>query len=266
MEGPSGLNLIIPTYGRLNNQKTFNCLPVKYQRQVIFVIRPEEFDAFKKTYPHNIIHCLPHSVKNFAATKQWIKNTFRKSCVFIMDDNINSFHTIEKNGDKFERNPLTDTQFNALFIRITEYLKTYAHGGLILDKVSPPKGTSEMINSRIMTNIFADFSKWPDDVNFDDHPSCVAAEDFYTNLCLLTRGFQNVVISDIGVTKTMREKGGCNTYRNVDNHNKSMEALHARFPDVTKLKLKILTTGQWKGQEVYGITCLWKKAYRSPKL
>lgn len=259
----SELQLIIPSYKRVRNQKTYACLPTKYQARVQFVVRPEEVDAFRTLYPKNTMHCLPKRVSNFGQTKQWILETFRNHRVFVMDDNLTKFRTIQREGDKWVRRGLSEQEFDMLFERINHYLDHYVHGGIMLDRVSPPKGKPHNENSRIMTNVFADFSRWPLDLRFDDHESCICAEDFYINLQLLTRGYPNVVITNIVVDKTMREPGGCNTYRTVANHNRSNEALHRAFPTFTRLRRRSLKQGKWKGCEVCAITCFWKKALKS---
>lgn len=259
------LQLVIPTYKRKNSQKTYESLPCKYKRQVQFVVREEEYDFFVQHYPDNVTHKLPKDVTNIAQTRQWITLFYNKDKVFVMDDNLTSFSSIRRNRFKentFVRAKLTEKEFDQLFERITRLLDTYVHGGIILDKISPPKGTSQVINSRIMTNIFADFSKWPSDVRYDDPKDFFfATSDFYVNLALLTRGFPNVVITDVGVTKKMRDAGGCNSARTPENHNKSMVALNKMFPAFTKLKEKNMSSGPWKGKMVLGITCYWKKAF-----
>ena len=266
--GDRKLNIIIPTYGRLGTQKTYESLPEKYQKQVHFVVRPEEYAAFQARYSDCVIRCLPSTVKNFAQTKEWILNHYRSEKVWILDDGFTKFHAIRRNTNgenpRWIRIPLLEPQFDELIDRITKLLDEYIHGAVQLDYVSPPTGKAEDTNSRLMTNLFADFSKWPEDVSFvANYDACLTAEDFYVNLWLLSRGFANVVITDIGVYKKMREPGGCNTYRTVENHNRSCEALHAAFPNFTRLRKKKPNRGPWSGKEVYAVTCYWKKAFRS---
>jgi hypothetical protein len=252
------LLLIIPTYKRVNKQLTYNSIPIKYQNKIIFVVRQEEYIEMQIKYPDNTIYCLPAEVNNIATTRQFIFDTFKQK-IWMLDDNINKFIKLVKVEDKYKRTELTEQEFDNLIVRIKNYLQTYIHGGVQLTGISPPTGKKVNVNGRIMTNIFADFSKWPKNITYN---GCDTCEDFYVNLQLLTKGYANVVIEDINVCKQMRIPGGCNSYRTSTKHNRSLIQLHNLYPQYTRLTKKIKKTGPWKNEEVYSITIYWKKAFK----
>ncbi len=259
------LKLIIPTYGRKETQKTHDCLPSKYQPLVHFIVREEEYVFFSKKYPENKIHRLPKTVKNFANTKQWIREYFTNDRVFILDDNLKYIRKVVERDGKWLRVDLTERDFDELIVRIQKYLDDFVHGALVIDKSigAHQYDSSHYMNGRIMTNIFADFGRWPKDVKFDDHLCCLTAEDYYVNLSLISRGFANVIITDVCVTKTMREKGGCNTYRTLENHNASCLALKEQFPSFVMIKKTTVKQGAWKDKEMLTTVCYWKKAFKA---
>lgn len=254
------VKFIIPTYKRVKQQLTYKAIPDKYKNDIIFVVREEEYEDMKKEYPNNQVLKLSSNVDNISKTRQWILDKFRQDKVWMLDDNISSFIKVVKVNDKHKKEQLTIEEFDNLLNRINELLNNYVHGALTVAGISMPYHKPLNINSRIMANIFADFSKWPLDVRYDD---CDTSEDFYVNLQLLTRGYQNAVIEDNNICKLARQKGGCNSYRDPTYHNTQLKKLNSLYPNFTKLSTKINKSGSWKGKEVCKITCYWKKAYLS---
>ena len=265
MERRPDLKIIIPTYGRQGNQKTYACLPPKYQNLVHFIVRDEEYGFFSKSYPQNKIHRLPKAVENIANTRQWIRDKFTNDRVIVFDDNLKYIRKVVEQDGKWLRIDLTEVDFDNLVTRIHDHLDTYVHGALVFDKSIGPNqyGTTHYINGRVITNIFADFSRWPKDVKYDDDPRFCCGSDTYITLALISRGFANVIITNYCVSKTYREQGGCNTYRTIEKHNTSCEALKELFPQFVTLKSGVIKQGIWKGQVMLTTICHWKKAYKA---
>ena len=91
-------------------------------------------------------------------------------------------------------------------------------------------------------------------------------EDFYVTLQLLTNGYQNVIFNHARVNPSATNaKGGCETYRTIENHNRGQEILAEKFPDFVEVYEKEQTTGPWKGMKKKALKIKWKQAYESSK-
>ena len=86
------MNLVIPTYRRLNDQKTWDTLAPKLREQVTFVVRPDEVKHFKIHYaPSKVIATAPE-VHDFSSTLQFVFDTFADRKFIYMDDDIKGFY------------------------------------------------------------------------------------------------------------------------------------------------------------------------------
>ena len=118
-----------------------------------------------------------------------------------------------------------------------------------------------------MTNKFYNGLVLAEHWNDIDWTGCCGAEDFYVNLQLLTRGFENRVWFKYVVSPAdTNAPGGCSTYRDIKYHNTAMEELKNKYNDYVLLREKVQQTGPWKGQVKLAATISWKKAYESSKL
>ena len=86
------MNLLIPTYRRPNDQKTWHTLAPELREFVTFVVRPDEADHFRKTYaPSKVVETAPH-VHDFSTTLQFVFDTFADRRFIYMDDDLQAFY------------------------------------------------------------------------------------------------------------------------------------------------------------------------------
>jgi hypothetical protein len=64
-------------------------------------------------------------------------------------------------------------------------------------------------------------------------------EDMYVFLSLVKKGYSGVCVSRYMVdTSPPNSKGGCSTYRTIENHNAALDKINRLFPEYTTIKKK----------------------------
>ena len=260
------MDILIVTYNRINTQITYQSLPLKWQKKVIFVIRPIEVELFKQKYPENKLLILSESLpKGLGPTRQFVYDYYHKQKmkVITFDDDLNFIYKyyIEENDKiKWKSRPFTDQDFDNMFEDIEKELDTTFHGSLGCMSTMPnQKSYPKDYCGRGMTNLFYNTAKLPADIDFT---RCSAAEDFDSTLQLLTKGFKNVIYGNYKVTEKAYAAGGCTSTRTVETHNESQKLLQTLFPNYVKVKEKVVKSGPWKGQTKLNVLIQWKKAYK----
>ena len=82
--------IVIPTWKRTDNQRTWNVLHPDLRQHVIFVVRPEEAVVMAEKYAPSRIDVLPPEVQNLAMTRQYIWDKYSKlhDRFYQLDDDI----------------------------------------------------------------------------------------------------------------------------------------------------------------------------------
>jgi hypothetical protein len=257
-------HIIIPTLGRMDKQITYNSLPEKYKQITSFVVQSHEYNEMNKRYPNKVL-CLPPEINRIAPTREWIFKAFKETRHMVFDDDLD-FVVKEPNqgeGTKWLSHKFTEADFDDAFNLMASWMdEGIAYGGLLPAWVIPDVNqwpTREC--QRIMTNVFYDGSKIPNDIEWN---RVAAAEDFDVNLQLLTRGFKNRISAKYMVTcSETNAEGGCSTWRTLQVHNDAQRKLAELWPDFVKVREKTVTSGPWKGQIKLATTIQHKKAYMS---
>ena len=259
------MDIIIPTLGRIKTQTTFNNLPARWKEKVQFVVQSHEYEAFCDAHGSRHVHSLPESIVTIAATREWIHNKYKGGRYFVCDDDLD-FRVREPNEDgdtAWKTRDNTTEDFDDMFDLIEEWMdEGVSHGALATTWVLPTLAIYPYNeNSKIMTNVFYDGPKIPDNIQWGRVPF---AEDFDVNLQLLTQGFKNRVSRKYIVAPgDTNQEGGCSTLRTLESHNASQLLLKELWPDFVRIKEKVATTGAWKGKTKLGTVIQAKKAYLS---
>lgn len=86
--------IFIPTRGRAGKITTVNALSPKLRKNVVLVVRSDEFEEYQRAYPYDKLLRLPKHVEGIHKTRQWILqhciDTNIDICV-MYDDDITSF-------------------------------------------------------------------------------------------------------------------------------------------------------------------------------
>lgn len=257
-------HIVIPTLGRMDKQVTYNSLIEKYKAIVSFVVQDHEYDEMNSRYPGKVLR-LPIEINRIAATREWIAEYFKNTRHFVFDDDLN-FIVKEPNpneGTKWIKRVFTDQDFEDAFNLCDQWMdEGIVYGGFLPTWMIPDiKQWPVRECQRVMTNVFYDGSKLPDDIEWCRVP---AAEDFDVNLQMLTRGFKNRISAKYMVEcSETNAAGGCSTWRTLEIHNDSQKQLAELWPAFVKLSEKTVLSGPWKGQVKYTTTIQHKKAYMS---
>ncbi len=260
------INLTIPTLGRLDNQITLKSIPKELYPNTYLVVQPHESVKANEMYSDwcNIL-TLPESVKGLAATRKWIAMTFRGQHHMQFDDDL-TFGTIIPNEEgKFDRPKATLADWKTILSEMEINAdKGYVQQGFSTTQTMPVIAPLNE-NTRITMNVFYSKDFIFDNIQWGDNlETGFAAEDFYATLQLLTRGKKNLIYNHFRVSgAATNAKGGCETYRTIDSHNRSMELLKEQFPNFVTLREKVQKTGPWKDKIKLAATIGWKKAYKS---
>ena len=260
------IELVIPTFKRLDRQITFSNIPNELLNNVTLVVQPQEEKEARKV--HSKIFVVSGDNIGMAKTIRDITYEFavnRQSRFWILDDDLKFLRHYETDNGKLKKQPMTKSDFNECLKKTEEWMdEGYPHGALGTTWNNPLGKFPYVVNSRIMANKYYDgisISKIWNDI---DWVGCCGAEDFYVTLQLLTKGYPNRVwyefIVDAGASY---KDGGCSDYRNTDYHNQSCEELQRHFPAYVTLKYKESDAKNMKGQMIARSQVQWKKAYES---
>tara|TARA_A100001011_G_scaffold384149_1_gene456383 strand:+ start:2782 stop:3600 length:819 start_codon:yes stop_codon:yes gene_type:complete len=263
------IEIIIPTFKRLDCQITLSNIPDSLLQNVTLVVQPQEEVRAKKI--HDKIFVVSGDDIGFAKTIRDITYEFaveRQSRFWILDDDLKFIRHYETNDGKLKKEPMTEDDFAEVLDRTEMWMNDgFSHGAFGTTWNNPLGKFPYVENSRIMTNKYYDgkvLSKIWKDIDWN---GCCGAEDFYVNLQLLTKGYPNRVwYKYVAAPSDTNTVGGCSEYRDIDYHNKSMRNLQSKFPNYVSLKEKKQKSGPWKDMTKLSATISWKKAYESSQI
>lgn len=259
------MDIVIPTLGRIRNQKTFNNLPSSLRENVNFVVQSHEYNEFCYVNGDKGVLKLPESIDNIADTRKWIHEKFKDKRYFVFDDDLDFLvkEPNPKGSPKWISRNMSEQDFYDMFDTINKWMDSgISHGSLGTTWVIPSLNLWPYAdNSKIMTNVFYNGPKLPSNIQWNRVPY---AEDFDVNLQLLTQGFANRISTKYLVSPSdTNSEGGCSSKRTIDEHNKSQRLLAKLWPDFVRLKEKVTKTGPWKGQIKLGTVIQHKRAYNA---
>lgn len=249
------LDIIIPTYKRVEKQKTFNSLPSFWKARTYFVVNSEEAPELKKLYVKEgaivIVH--PSEINSIGKKRAWILKQKRWDKILMLDDDL--FFASKKTGSN-SLTLATEEEIGKAFFRISRKLNSYMHVG-ILPRLGannkPSKGWIE--NSRA---IYALGYKASEVRKICELGRVELREDMELTLQLLTKGFPNAILCDICLEQSYNASGGCSEDRTVELGNKQAILLNKLFPEFVTV-----TKREYKTGARFEVVVAWEKAYLS---
>ena len=259
------IQLVIPTYKRLDNQITLNSIPKKFRRYITLVVQPQEEVAALEIHPK--VFVLSGDDIGIAQTRMEIAREWgcnRQVRHWVLDDDLKISKHIEMKDGGLEKESINSRTFSECINEIEASMdQGYFHGGIGTTLNNPIGKYPYNDNFRIVANVFYDGSVLSDTFQKIDW-LLDGAEDYYVNLQLLTKGKRNrVIYKFITDPGNSNAGGGCSTYRDVEFHNNAYKKLAEEFPDYVTLRMKVPKSGPWKGIEKAVLSCRWKDAYKS---
>ena len=226
------INIVIPSYQRSDKVVTLDSIPLSYKDNVYLYVRPEEYELYKHFENRcNIVQL--ENCENIGDTRQFIVEHMKNKKIWMLDDDLKIFkaHLNEEvNIIRNEKLVVNEQQFYDCLTLIENYMDTYYHGHLRLPLF--PKGKSywpARVNTWGFTNVFFNLEKL--DVKNIDYKHMTLCEDMYVFLSLIDQGYDRVSIAEYQIMGSPpNAKGGCSTYRTIENHNRALEYIHEKFP------------------------------------
>jgi len=260
--------IFIPSYRRLESQKTFNFIPKKLKPNTFIVVDSKDYKAYRKKYgAKNVLEC---PEKGISKTRQWIINKCIYPYALMLDDDI-SFH-IRNKELKLRRCNKKE------FIDLVLLLQGWLNKGLIHVGISQrfgnnriPKDYREITR---MNNAYAynckemRILKKKHGIGFDTleekYGKQLVMEDFFVTLSLLRLGYKNRVTYKYAWNQNMSgAEGGCSLYRTAKMQEESAKILQKEFPRVVKA-VKKKSSVIWKGIDTNvraDVVIQWRKAF-----
>lgn len=205
--------IVIPTYGRVNNQKTYNAFPDKWKKKTWFVVRPEEADAVRRINK-NVIVCSKVGVP--AARQAALEALGTKKCVAFFDDDLQfSMRGSDwEHGTNTKLYPMKPQDVGDAMLWMQQKLVKHAMVGLDSRGGNNNRPDPlERMDYRIMRAFAVNQNVLrKHNVAFDKYKYW---EDFHVTLCLLKLGYHNIVSMTYTVNGLTNSKGGCSSYRNI---------------------------------------------------
>jgi len=256
----NAITIIIPTKGRLHNQKTLSQLAPKLLERTIIVVEPDEwFDHYMEYGNKCKVYSLPNTIKGIANKRQHCIDVCKTEYLFMLDDDL-AFFKRQEGSVKLDKCS-DDNQYN-MFSLLLSWMDT---DGYPLVGVSARQGnnhTSEFYKEATRQMNFHGIHIPPFRKLNLKFNSITLMEDFHLVLSLLTQGIPNRVLygycwNQLG----SGAEGGCSTYRTPELQKECAEQLEFDYPDFVTVVEKTNKTG-WKGMQTRtDVRVQWKKAY-----
>lgn len=251
------MQIYIPTFGRSDNQVTWDNLPhtLKFDTQLVIQARETHKYDFQK-YPTLI---LPYDITTIGPTRQYLVEHCGSKHFLMLDDDLD--FAVRRTDDPTKFSRATDEDIHKMVEEINASLAygyklvgIAAREGANYD-TSPFKIASRQLRVHGIDTEF--FRKA--DIRFDRIPFM---EDFDVTLQLLELGYPNKVLNNWVHNQRggSNAPGGCSVTRTLEAHNeaaKQLKNLHPRFVRIVEKE-----SGNWGGARL-DVNIAWKKAYMS---
>ena len=124
------IELVIPTFKRLNRQITLSNIPKNLLENVTLVVQPQEELEARKI--HNKIFVVSDDNIGFAKTIRDLTYEFavnKQSRFWILDDDLKFLRHYETKDGKLKKEPMTKDDFNEVLKRTNEWMDGgFPHG------------------------------------------------------------------------------------------------------------------------------------------
>lgn len=278
------IQLIIPTHMRteLKKQKTWLGLPDELRAKTLVITSTkEDMKALRRNLDHEHVYAINDpSVDGIAKKRQWLIENIKADFIFQMDDDLTFQHRCstkyreytdkgwkvkQKYADKvkfIEIEKFTAkhqmVSWNRFFNRILD--GRYAHGGLGVRMGNNNVEDEIKYATRAMQCIFHHRKTLlKKGIRFDD---VKFREDFHVTLCLLKRGYPNIVHQGFIVNpEPFGKVGGCFDERTIEASNKQAYKLAKKHEPFVKAVERKYSNSESRVE----VICYWQKAYNSAK-
>lgn len=252
------MRIFIPTYGRSENQVTFNNLPETIQINTRLVIQDREREKYEKIPSFNKL-VLPAHIRGIGPTRQFLIDNYRT--VLMLDDDLDFATRRADIPERFRAS--TPEDIENMLEAIVNTLDEGFHMVGVSGREGANRDTSQFKDCVRQLRIHAincEFFR-EKNIRFD---RVEFMEDFDATLQLLELGYPNRVLNGwvhnqhAGSNAT----GGCSEERTMEKQTEAayrLQELHPKFVTVVPKY-----SGDW-GAPRMDVRVQWKRAYESSK-
>ena len=270
--------IFIPTVNRVDNQITYNNLPIELRKKVTMVVQEWEKNQYQYDCDYLVLppeinlsdyYCLPK-------TRKFIYDAGKNMKYAVIDDDIvfgkrnSKYWSGTSNMEKSKRKS-TDSEIIEMFEMYDSWLDE--------DDVTvcgcshnenPPTGTHYVNNSSLSSALWINGSDFKDILPTLDLTSVKVAEDTCFLLSLLTRGYGNRVSQEyVFFNKSVHSKLKSTVWdeQTFENTLKDHQKLATMFPGLFEVLYEENGNRVQGGFRNYGKTkTYWSKAYKKSKI
>ena len=265
--------IYIPTMGRADVQITYDNLPEKYKKIVMFVVPYEERDDYSK-YDRKQILVTDKGLKGIARTREFICRNAKKTRFSMIDDDVIFYRRNQKyysdlgkksNMDKSKRQ-MTEQDFDEMFELFNKWMdEGYMHIGHRRANLPPLKKSHDDICFFNSVH-HIDGNKLSNIINDINWTLCEVGEDANFMFEYLSRGFINRKSCEFCVHWDSFQEGGCAMYRDSKFHNKEHRKLQKKWGSDLVLVRKEMVAQGTHGHNIGTITEFTYRPKRKRKL
>lgn len=254
------MRIYIPTYRRVDVQRTWEYISPEWRKSVFLVARPDEVEPLRNQgYP--VLSC---PARGIGPTRQWILDhhdiDISGPRLMMMDDDLQFYRRRVDDPTKFTQFQ-TDVEFNQMMVEFTQLMEKSPLIS-ISNRSGANRDTSEVRHNVRMHDLFGidlevvrkhDFRI--DRIKF--------MEDFDFILQFLTAGYETLCLNTYCKgDRGSNVAGGCSEYRDSAGQAAAALDLAMMWPEFVRLrKVKAKGAGMWA--ERTDVTVQWQKAFTS---
>lgn len=256
------MNIIIPSYDRINSQTTIANLPEHLKQYTTLLLQERDYEKnyMDANFFNGVaINVLPPEIQTVGPTRQWIVDNWQAEKVIILDDDL-VFATRRKDDlGKFV--PSTHGNTTEMLNAMYGALEEYAMVGVCPREGGNRKTGPTDENTRLtrVVGLRLDVIR-KNNFRYDRLP---VMEDFDLTLQMLRGGYKNLCLNrwvhNQGGSNTA---GGCSSYRTLGVQAVAAHGLAALHPAFVKPVQKQTKTA-WGGKERTDVIIQWKQAAKS---
>lgn len=258
------MEILIPTYGRPDQQRTLDNLPTQSAVPVALVVRPSEARAHAGRWLGQGVAALPlpRSVTTISATRKHVGLLAERRGLpwfMMMDDDLRIFER-EYGGKRLH--PLSSV--TAMMEAVSEVFE--ASSDVASVSLSARFGNNFCDESVKMVGRQTQATAYRTDVfnRIAKNLKSQYFEDAERTIRLLQMGYRNAILFDYAIEPgRMNTPGGCSTFRTFEGMKADALAMAERYPGIVEYKEKPDPTF-WSTGEGYrpDINVKWRRAYK----
>lgn len=259
-----GMHIYIPTYRRVNMQKTWTFLSPRIRECTTLVCVKDEAKALHRATGGRVL-VQPERVQTISAKRQWIVDQCESPYLAMLDDDLRLcvrdpiWGQGKSNNDEVRLLPCNNNESDRLFRELRQQLDSYAHAGISM-RMANRGALPGWHQCKRMCYVLA--YHLPTMRQFARFDAIEHREDIWVTLKLLEAGFANSVSFEFCADNLYAKKGGESAAgRKMSKSNKDALTLHKEFP--------MLVKAQWRDYRAavsikrMEVTVQWKKAWSS---